>query len=115
WREGGEEADGRTRRRKGGCALHARAARHRNIKENQIGLQRGDVLHRLLAVSRLTAHLHATELGEQTPQPLPRRLFIVHQQRADHHRTLATTSVRSSSAGWPPPNRSTSARPELTT
>ena len=64
--------------------IEAARAGHLNVEQHQIRRQLGDPLGRLHAVVGLADDLHIGMRGEQLPQPLTRRLFIVHEQGANH-------------------------------
>ena len=89
-------------------------AGHLDVEKHDVRRERGDPLHRLLAVRRLADDLDVAGFRQQPPQPFARGLLVVHDQRAQHQRILATTSVRSSSAGAPSLKRSSALRTSRT-
>ena len=109
---------GRRQRRRD---LHAGAPRHLNVEEDHVRRETRDLVHRAFTVLGLADDVHIGHFCQQPPEPLPRRLLVVHQERPDlraghrhfhpsaHRtraggpdwRTLPTTRVRSSRAAAP--------------
>ena len=89
---------GRAERRR---HFEAAAAGHLDVEQDEIRGQLRDPLDRLHAVLGLADDLDRRVRRQQLPQPLSRRLFIVHEQGAKGHRRCLLVSDSSRVADDP--------------